>query len=154
MCAVVLRDAFLKRIYSCFTCEWSLWQKRLLLLKSLLLVIAMRRNTAVSELTVLKGVHEPLQVGARRLGACADGHSLAVKVVGWRAGLEDVGSHVLWGKREGSLNITWAPTLLVPLLENDMWHWQKEINTHVIASNKKSNTVGPPSIPLCWDLSF
>lgn len=46
------------------------------------LVIAVRGNTTVSELTVLEGVHEPLQVGASRLGASTDGHGLAVKVVG------------------------------------------------------------------------
>lgn len=36
----------------------------------------------VSVLTVLEVVHQPLQVGAGRLGARSDGHGLTVKVVG------------------------------------------------------------------------
>lgn len=108
-----------------WTSGWSLLQKMLLLAEEysvLFLVIAVRGNTTISELTVLEGVHQPLQVGARWLGARADGHGLAVKVVGWWAGLEDVGSHVLWGKQERSLNITIArvQSLSVHMLEHDM----------------------------------
>lgn len=57
-----------------------------------------RVNTASKKefhLTVCKLVHESLQVGACRLRARSDGHGFAVKVVGRRAGLEDMRSHVL-----------------------------------------------------------
>lgn len=104
-------------------------------------------------LTVQKRVHVSFQVGTCWLGAGPNGHRLAVKVVGRRTGLENVGPHILTQSQQ-KCRITFLTFLYILLYIYAYTQTNEKHGSYVISCHEESHAIRSSSIPLGWDLGF